>query len=120
MNSSPRILVVAPDAELRRSIDFALEAEGLHVILRAHLPPPALLEGVYDCAVVDESVVLSASDGWARLAAIPCATVLLVDRIGSAPRGHFTGSIIRKPLLGRSLVDRVLAALHARDREPTA
>jgi hypothetical protein len=121
MNANPRVLVVAPDAELRRSIVFALEAEGLHVILRDELPAPSFIlapEGlVY--AVVDESAVLTAPDGWARLAALPCRTVLLVDRMHAMPPADFAGIVVRKPLLGRSLVEPILASLPALEQERT-
>lgn len=114
MTHGPDVLVVAPDAELRRSIAFALEAEGLCIASRPDLPDaaePAFWDA--RCSVVDEDAVEAAPDGWRRLAALTQPQVLLVDRL-AVPEAC-AAVALRKPLLGRGLVEAVLAAIALRE-----
>ena len=110
MTKQPLILVIAPDQHLRRSIAFALEAEGLLVEAVADL---AALSGgsiaAAICAVVDENAVTASRDGWRRVAALPNHVILLIDRLRQIPE-HYARNALAKPLLGRSLVEAVLAA----------
>src|SRR5689334_16050274 len=50
-----RILVVAPDSDLRRSLEFALVAEGHDVTCRNGIKAPGLPSN-YDCTVLDHHV----------------------------------------------------------------
>jgi CheY-like chemotaxis protein len=48
-----RILVIAPDLDLRRSLQFALEAEGYSVTWRTSIAAMTALPRDFDCTVVD-------------------------------------------------------------------
>lgn len=55
---SGRLLLVAPDTDLRRSLVFALETEGFSVTVRD--APPArswLVSNRFDCTVVDQKAL---------------------------------------------------------------
>ncbi|MBX9465308.1 MAG: transcriptional regulator [Aquamicrobium sp.] len=104
------VLVVVPDPELRRSVEFALEAEGFHVDSYALLTAALRSGGVEHCAcaIVDENAVSERSGIGNRLELIPQPVILLVDTLRSVPQTpHVT--ILTKPLLGRGLVDTVVA-----------
>jgi len=106
-----RVLVVVPDPELRRSVEFALEAEGFsvdaHDLLAAALH--AARAGNLVCTVVDENAVAGRNDIADRLEPIPRPVVLLVDRLRNLPETTSHVAILTKPLLGRRLVDTVVA-----------
>jgi hypothetical protein len=56
---SGRLLLVAPETELRRSLAFSLETEGYSIVLRD--APPArswLAQNRFDCAVVDQKALM--------------------------------------------------------------
>lgn len=56
---SGRLLLVAPDTDLRRSLVFALETEGFSVTVRD--APPArswLVSNRFDCTVVDQKALI--------------------------------------------------------------
>lgn len=110
--SMRKILVVVPDRELRRSIEFALEAEGLafesHAdlasALRARVPDGAV------CAIIDEDAVAGRNGAGAGLEGFAESVVLLVDRLRAAPRAAGV-TVLTKPLLGRRLIDTVAVAM---------
>lgn len=107
MKKPSSILVVAPDEQLRRSIAFALEAEGLQVEAFSDLRTASESDARdAEFAIVDENAVLSVQDGWRRVAALPHEVVLLIDRLRGVPE-HYATRAVRKPLLGRRLVDAV-------------
>lgn len=106
-----KVLVVVPDPELRRSVEFALEAEGFwvdsHALLAAALQ--AATAGQMVCTVVDENAVSGRSGIADRLDPVPRPIVLLVDRLRNVPETTSHIAILTKPLLGRRLVDTVVA-----------
>lgn len=56
------ILVIAPDFDLRRSLAFALEAEGYAVTARAEIDIAAMpADRQYDCTVIDHAAVLQSA-----------------------------------------------------------
>jgi hypothetical protein len=115
LNTTLPVLVVAPDEGLRRSIAFALEVEGLLVVLAESFP--ALAEEsdtkTIGCAVVDEGAVTKLSDGWRTLMDLSVPIILLSDSAKSIPAA-FAGSILRKPLLGGPLIEAVARAVGPR------
>jgi len=109
------ILVVAPKPEFRRSIEFALEAEGFgvesHALLASALESP--LAEVADCTVIDDHAVNAMNGGWVALSRFKQPIVLLGNH--EQPAGlppHVT--VLLKPLLGRSLIDTVIAVIAQR------
>jgi DNA-binding NtrC family response regulator len=101
------ILVVASDAELRRSIEFALEAEGYLVSSHARLSDAAISSAisVAACVVVDEDSLQNLVD-WGMLSRLTKPTVLLADRSERLPATD-AARILFKPLLGNALVETV-------------
>lgn len=109
MDRPRTVLIVAQDEDLRRSIVFALEAEGLPVESMAALNGVPSGDG-FGCFVIDEKTLKT--DG--RSATVPqvgaTPIVLLVERLPA--RQDLIGmSVVDKPLLGPALVDAVLAAM---------
>lgn len=111
MDSPRTVLIVAPDEELRRSIAFALEAEGLRVATQPSLPAnDENRQAGFACLVVDEDALEGDDGRWASLPEASPTTILLVDRLRTLkPREGL--STIDKPLLGQVLVDAVIAAV---------
>ena len=109
-----KILIVVPEEDLRRSIVFALEAEGLDVVTCAGIEDilslPRLARA--DCMVVDVLALLTSS-GYGDLAELAMPEVLLADTVPDA-RPAWVDATLLKPLLGRSLVDAVVLQLEKR------
>ncbi|MBW8881995.1 MAG: hypothetical protein JF615_11450 [Asticcacaulis sp.] len=107
----PRILVVAPDGDLRRSLVFMLTAEGFAVTERAAWPAAGdTVEA--DAVVIDHSALDRLSSIDERLKALGQATVILASRPLPFPAlGDAT--VVRKPLLDHVLVTNLRAALAA-------
>ncbi len=59
--------------------------------------------------MIDDEAVTS-EDDWGRLMGIGAPIVMLVDRMETMP-ADFTGTVLRKPLLGGRLVEAVTRAL---------
>jgi DNA-binding response OmpR family regulator len=101
------ILVVAFDVDLRRSIEFALEAEGYVVNSHARLfeatTSPTVSAAA--CMVVDEDSLQDLED-WRLFCRLTKPTVLLADK-SQRPGGTDAACIIFKPLLGNALVETV-------------
>ena len=56
--STGRLLLVAPDTDLRRSLAFALEVEGFAVTIRDTPPSRSWLQtNRFDCTVVDQKAL---------------------------------------------------------------
>jgi hypothetical protein len=101
------ILVVAFDVDLRRSIEFALEAEGYVVnsharLFEATMSPTASAAA---CMVVDEACLEDLAD-WRMFCLMTKPTVLLADQ-SERLDGTEAACIIFKPLLGNALVETV-------------
>lgn len=105
------VLVVAPDLALRRSLTFALEAEGYRVDavpgLHALALPPKDREAA--CAVVDEDALADRRSLAAELSELGLPVILLVERMRHLPAMPRL-SVIEKPPLGRDLLDAVATA----------
>ncbi|MCP3056893.1 hypothetical protein [Aurantimonas marianensis] len=102
------ILVVAPDRDFRRSLEFALEAElyavDSHARLTTAVESPLLARAA--CAVVDEKAVRDHAYQWDALDRLGKPVILLVDRF-RPPLSRASLTIMAKPLLGNALIERV-------------
>ncbi|MBL8597310.1 MAG: hypothetical protein J0I48_20765 [Devosia sp.] len=110
---SARLLLVAPDTDLRRSLAFALEAEGFAVTIRD--TPPArswLVSNRFDCTIVDQKA-LTGPDYEAIAFCIKAHPVVLL-----ASRPHpwlveWVAEIVDLPLAGNAVNSAVRHAIHA-------
>jgi hypothetical protein len=112
------ILVVAFDPELRRSIEFVLEAEGFtteaYALLAEAAASPVARRAA--CTVVDEDAVLDRPFGEA-LRQFAGPVVFLTQRL--RPRPVRPGvTVLVKPALGGVLVEAVRNAVAATRRFP--
>jgi DNA-binding NtrC family response regulator len=103
-----RILIVAPDSELRRSLEFALYAEGHEVISRASIAAHERPE--FDCTVLDQHVIGSDRLAATRFCAIFSPVILLASQ-ASHPLSSAAFRTVLKPLLGPALIGAVNEAL---------
>lgn len=105
-----RIMVIAPHADFRRSLAFALETEGYVVTSFAALPGAEAARG-YDCVVLDHKAVKD-HDRLDVLAFCHGAgpIVLLAGR----PQAWLVGAVFRlvpAPIIGEALSGAVKAAI---------
>jgi DNA-binding response OmpR family regulator len=112
------IIVVAAHEGLRRSLAFALEAEGYAVVTArrpSDIAASSQLAGVA-CIVVDEETV-AGSGAWDTLVRMGPPLVLLSDGVRQAP-AVLGARTVTKPLLGRSLIDTVASSVRGCARAP--
>jgi CheY-like chemotaxis protein len=106
------VLVVAPDKDFRRSLEFALEAEGF--VVDAHATTSNAFDSQRaheaDCAVVDDAAI----DDWRtadqEFRRFRRPVVLLVGKIRPMPDLLFA-TILTKPFLGNPLIEAVRDAV---------
>jgi CheY-like chemotaxis protein len=104
-----RILVIAPNSDLRRSLSFALEAEGYVVTAHATIPGSDASRG-YDCVVLDHKA--ATGDRQAVLAFCKASPPVLL--LAGAALPWLAGAVfavIRTPLSGDALGQAVGAAV---------
>lgn len=107
-----KVLVVVPNDELRRSIEFTVEAEGYEVESHAGFPTVFASHKFngFDCAVVDEDAVDPRQRNlveFARIAGDERPVVVLVDKT-AALSAAVPFQLLRKPLLGPALISAIL------------
>ncbi|HEV7717503.1 MAG TPA: hypothetical protein VGO70_00845 [Arsenicitalea sp.] len=106
-----RILVIAPEIDLRRSLEFALEAEGFLVTVRADIDLNLdLLDGSFDCTVLDQAALVGPPDRIISFCARAKPILLLADN----PIHWLSASItarVEKPMLGGALSNAIGLAL---------
>jgi len=111
---APRLLVIAPDVDICRSLTFALEAEGYAVTaLPDAASATAAGPGAYDCTVIDQSAFAGTE---ADIRAF-CAAVKPVVLLSNAPLEWAPTDLVRvveKPTLGEPLSQAVRQALRQR------
>jgi DNA-binding response OmpR family regulator len=102
---------VAPDNALRRSLRFALEAEGFDVITAARLAAEGNdhSSAKVSCVVLDDRS-LAASDAG-RIERLGMPVIFLSDGLGG-PKLAAKQTLV-KPLLGRELIDAVAETIAA-------
>lgn len=105
------ILVIAPDSDLRQSLQFALEAEGYAITACARMDdlPPS---GGFDCTVLDHHAADVDRDAAIAFCDLFRPVVLLVNRV-SHPLAAAAFCTVLKPMLGPALalaVDQAVGA----------
>lgn len=103
------ILVVAPDDSLRRSLCFVLRAEGYGVRESQTWPDAGNLPP-FDAAVIDHGGIDRAAMEDLALRDLGPRAIILTSR--TEPHSRLaSATIVRKPLIGRELVERLHAVL---------
>lgn len=103
-----RILLVAHDDDLRRSLTFALAAYGYTVVAERQWPSEGEADA-FDCVVLDEKA----------LSALPAITsavkrpVLLLAYSQAAKSNALVAGTIAMPLKGEAVIQAVAAAIAA-------
>lgn len=106
------ILIIAPDSELRQSLQFALEAEGYAVTACARMDDqPA--GGGFDCTVLDHHAADVDRDAAIAFCDLFRPVVLLANR-ESHPLAAAAFFTVLKPMLGPALARAVGQAIEAR------
>ena len=111
----PRILVIAEESDLRRSLQFALDAEGYEVTARSTLAP-AELALPFDCTIVDHHAADRDAAAAIAFFAAFAPIVLLADERTHPLCAHAT-RIVLKPLLGPALSAAIREAIDASPRQ---
>jgi CheY-like chemotaxis protein len=111
-----RVLVIAPDLDLRRSLQFALEAEGYAVTWRTSIAAMAALPRDFDCTVIDHHALGNdKSVAQAFLRAFE-PSILLANKPHELSADVFR--TILKPQLGAALTGAIREAIQTR-KAPT-
>ena len=108
VDRSPLVLVVAPDKDFRRSLEFALEAEGFTVDSYGSMAGAFASSRAEEagCAVVDDTAIGKWPEVEKESRHFGRPVVLLSDRIGTMPRLPLT-TVLSKPFLGNPLIEAV-------------
>lgn len=107
------ILVLAPSEELRKSLQFALEAEGHKVTSRDGFHDPSGLPEDADCAVLDHH----AAQGHMSFAADfveRYAPVILLANTSTHPLSPHSFRTVTKPFLGPFLSQAIGSAVRGK------
>jgi hypothetical protein len=104
-----RILLVAPDNDLRRSLTFALAAYG-YVVTAEHAWPVDVVPDAFDCTVLDEHVLAGAA---LRAPALLSGRrpVLLLAYTDEGMANEAVTEAIAMPLKGEAVIQAVAAAI---------
>jgi DNA-binding response OmpR family regulator len=107
-----RILLVAPDSDLRKSVEFALRAEGYEVTSFASIGANERASR-YDCTVLDHHAIGLDPAVAARFCDVFAPVVLLANQpIHTLSPVAFR--TVQKPLLGAALTDAIRDATGGR------
>lgn len=113
---SGRILVVAPDHDLRQSLAFALAAYGYSVVAEEAWPREPGTER-FDCVILDEHVLSEPSIRPRALFSVRGPIVLLAYSDAALSQGWFD-TILAMPLKGEAVVEAVVAVMARRGAVP--
>lgn len=106
---SGRVLVVAPDHDLRHSLAFALDAYGYSVVAEEAWPREPGAER-FDCVILDEHVLSEPAVRPHGLFAVRGPIVLLAYSGAALSQGWFD-TILAMPLKGEAVVEAVVAVM---------
>ena len=106
-----RLLLIAPESDLRHSLEFALRAEGHDVSWRASLGARDL-SAHFDCTVLDHHAVgNNLQEGMSFCHAF--SPVILLANAHDHPLAASAFATVQKPLLGPALIDAIDHAVAA-------
>lgn len=101
--ASGRILVIAPNSDLRASLVFALEAEGYQVMAKEALPDFSWVAAQdFDCTVLDQKALT----GPEYLSIAFCVKAYPVVLLAARPFGwlvEWVSQIVEMPAIGNSI-----------------
>lgn len=106
------ILVIAPNADLRQSLRFALEADGHSIAAYPGLGDVAEPPGRFDCTVLDHHAVDANAAASGFLSAF--SPVVLLANTASHPLAARAALTLTKPTLGPFLSQAVTEAMLTR------
>lgn len=106
-----RVLIVAPDMDLRRSLEFLLEAEG-HAVASCATVSAARDLGHFDCAILDHRAIAPPHDN-VREFCREAKPVILLSGVAYPWIVEGIFQVVQKPLLGKPLLAAVENALHS-------
>ena len=109
---SGRILLVAPDEEMRGSVAFSLRAHGYEVVAVRRMDE-ARLEENFDCSLVDEPALTGSESEIAEFCRRHAPTLLLAYSAAARRHTGFFG-VVDKPLRGDDIVSAVQSAAHSK------
>jgi DNA-binding NtrC family response regulator len=107
-----RLLLVAADTELRRSLVFALETEGFSVTVR-DVPPPRswLVSNRFDCTILDQHA-LPGPDYESIAFCIKAHPVVLVANAVHPWLVEWVAEVVEMPLRADAVSSAVHRAMH--------
>lgn len=112
-----RLLVVAPNGDLRGSLVFALEAEGYEVTAREQLPSLSWLTAqCFDCMVLDQEAL--GGEGYESIAF--CIKAQPVVLLAARPLSWLierVSQIVEMPMAGNAVAAAVREAIEAKASE---
>ena len=107
---SGRVLIIAPSIDLRKSLVFALEAEGYVVTSLAVLPSEDVA-GSYDCVVIDHKAATGSREAVLDFIVKARRVVLLAGTPQPWLISHVT-AVVPTPLRGDALGQAVRLAVN--------
>jgi CheY-like chemotaxis protein len=113
---SDRVLVIAPNPDFRRSLAFALEAEGYVVTSHANIPGNDASRG-YDCVVLDHKAANGPRDSIISF----CRTSNPVLLLAGSPQPWLASEVsrvVQTPLSGDMLSVAIRSALDSSASRP--
>ena len=114
-----RILVVAPQFDMRRSLEFVLDAEGFEVASRSRIDFAAPgASARFDCIVLDHQALAGPRD----LIIAFCARAAPVVLVASKPiawLSDWVSDTVEKPVKGGAITSSVKHVLASRTSVPT-
>lgn len=111
--ASGRLLLVAPDTDLRRSLAFALETEGYSVTVR-DVPPSRswLVSNRFDCTIVEQKA-LTGMDYESIAFCIKAHPVILLANKPYPWLVEWVAEVVDLPLAGNAVSAAIRQAMHA-------
>ncbi|MHB1103337.1 MAG: hypothetical protein ACYC0C_11315 [Devosia sp.] len=106
-----QVLIVAPDAEFSRSLEFVLEAEGYMITAKPDLEAAlSLRDAHFDCTVLDQAAAAGPAMDVIHFCGVARPVILLSNT--SLPwLSNWVAGVVEKPMLGQALAAAVRRAV---------